>query len=163
MSPTRKIVLMILGLTAALLIVGQLVLGQLLLSGRTTLQTAHQHSGYTAAVITLIYIAAFILSLPRLADARGRRLRPIFLIGGFLAAALMLAQLVMGQLIFRGRQDLIIAHQHSGYATVSVCLIYIAGTLAALVGPGREGARSQKTGDSSQEPGARRQKEDGRS
>ena len=50
----------ILGLIAGLLILGQLVLGQLILSGRVNLVKAHQHSGYTAVMISLVYI---ILSL----------------------------------------------------------------------------------------------------
>jgi cytochrome bd-type quinol oxidase subunit 1 len=136
MSPTRKSVLMILGLTSALLLVGQLVLGQLLLSGQVKLKTAHQHSGYTAAAVTLIYIVAFTISWRFSLGPRSRLSRPILYIGSFLAAALVLAQLVMGQLILSGA-DLIKAHQHSGYATVTICLIYVAGTLAALAGSRR--------------------------
>ncbi len=55
--------LIVLGILAAVLIVGQLVLGQLILSGRADLRTAHQHSGYTAVVVALIYIG---LTLPRI-------------------------------------------------------------------------------------------------
>ena len=55
--------LIVLGFLAALLIIAQLVLGQLILSGRADLVKAHQHSGYTAVVVALVYIA---LSLPRI-------------------------------------------------------------------------------------------------
>ena len=58
--------LIVLGFLAAALIVGQLVLGQLILSGRANLVKAHQHSGYTAVVVALLYIA---LSLPRVIAA----------------------------------------------------------------------------------------------
>lgn len=58
--------LIVLGLLAALLIIGQLVLGQLILSGRANLVKAHQHSGYTAVVVALVYIG---LSLPRIIAA----------------------------------------------------------------------------------------------
>ena len=54
---------------AALLIVGQLVLGQLILSGRGDLIKAHQHSGYTAVVVALIYI---VLSLVWIASSPTR-------------------------------------------------------------------------------------------
>jgi heme A synthase len=56
--------LILLGVVAALLIVGQLVLGQLILSGRVNLVKAHQHSGYTAVLVSLVYI---VLSLKTLA------------------------------------------------------------------------------------------------
>jgi hypothetical protein len=55
--------LIVLGFLAALLIIGQLVLGQLILSGRADLVKAHQHSGYTAVVVALVYIG---LSLPKI-------------------------------------------------------------------------------------------------
>jgi hypothetical protein len=57
--------LIVLGFLAAALIIGQLVLGQLILNDRTNLGLvkAHQHSGYTAVVVALLYIG---LSLPRI-------------------------------------------------------------------------------------------------
>jgi hypothetical protein len=58
-----KTFLIVLGFLAAALIVGQLVLGQLILGGRADLVKAHQHSGYTAVVVALLYIG---LSLPRI-------------------------------------------------------------------------------------------------
>lgn len=44
---------------------------------------------------------------------------------GFLAAFLILAQLVLGQLIVSGQANLVKSHQHTGYMTVAVALIYI--------------------------------------
>jgi uncharacterized membrane protein YdjX (TVP38/TMEM64 family) len=67
MTGMKKTVLLILGALSALLIVGQLVLGQLVLSGRRDLIKAHQHSGYTAVVVALAYVVVslvFILPLP---------------------------------------------------------------------------------------------------
>lgn len=64
--------LIVLGFLAALLIVAQLVMGQLILNGRADLVKAHQHSGYTAVVVALVYIA---LSLPRII-ASPRATRP---------------------------------------------------------------------------------------
>jgi hypothetical protein len=55
--------LIVLGFLAAALIITQLVLGQLILSGQASLVKAHQHSGYTAVVVALVYIG---LSLPRI-------------------------------------------------------------------------------------------------
>lgn len=54
-----------LGLLAALFIVGQLVLGQLILSGRINLVKAHQHSGYTTVVLCLVYIILSLRALTR--------------------------------------------------------------------------------------------------
>lgn len=60
-----KLFLMILGILAALLIVAQLVMGQLILSGQAEWIKRHQHSGYLTVVIALVYI---VLSLPRIAS-----------------------------------------------------------------------------------------------
>lgn len=57
--------LILLGVVAALLIVGQLVLGQLILSGRVNLVKAHQHSGYTAVLVSLVYIVLSLKTLAR--------------------------------------------------------------------------------------------------
>lgn len=54
--------LIALGFLAAALIIAQLVMGQLILSG-TDLKKAHQHTGYMAVVVALVYIG---LSLPRI-------------------------------------------------------------------------------------------------
>ena len=59
-------------------------------------------------------------------------MKPFLLITGFLAAVLIVAQLVMGQLIVKGQASLRKAHQHSGYLTVAVTLIYIGWSLAAI-------------------------------
>lgn len=57
MSSAMKATLLILAILAAVFILGQIVMGQLILSGRTDLIKAHQHSGYTAVVLTLAYVA----------------------------------------------------------------------------------------------------------
>jgi hypothetical protein len=59
-------------------------------------------------------------------------MKPLLMITGFLAAVLIIAQLVMGQLIVNGQASLRKAHQHSGYMTVAVTLIYITWSLAAI-------------------------------
>ncbi len=65
------------------------------------------------------------------------KLKPILLILGLLAAILVVSQLVMGLLIVRGGGSLdltklIKAHQHSGYLTVTVVLVYVALSLSAI-------------------------------
>ncbi len=63
-----KPLLLVTGTVAAILIVFQLVMGLLLLEGQTRWKTAHQHSGYTTVVVTLVYIGwsmAVILSSRR--------------------------------------------------------------------------------------------------
>jgi hypothetical protein len=56
-----------------------------------------------------------------------------FLIGlGVLAATLIVMQLVMGLLILQGNAAMRIAHQHSGYLTVAVNLLYISLSLIQL-------------------------------
>ncbi len=65
------------------------------------------------------------------------KLKPILLILGLLAAVLIVSQLVMGLLIVRGGGSLdltklIKAHQHSGYLTVTVVLVYVALSLSAI-------------------------------
>jgi hypothetical protein len=66
-----KVLLLLLGSLAALLIVGQLVMGQLILSSghlpRWTM--AHRHSGYLTVVVVLVYIG---LSMAALASATKR-------------------------------------------------------------------------------------------
>jgi hypothetical protein len=59
-------------------------------------------------------------------------MKPILMILGFLAAALIIAQLVMGQLIVNGQMKWRTPHQHSGYLTVVVCLVYIVVSLVAI-------------------------------
>jgi uncharacterized membrane protein YphA (DoxX/SURF4 family) len=67
-------------------------------------------------------------------------MKPFLIITGFLAAVLIIAQLVMGQLIVNGQASLQKAHQHSGYLTVAVTLIYIGWSLAAIASSPRRGA-----------------------
>ncbi len=73
MTSTLKAVLIVLGSVTAIAIAGQLVLGQLILGGRADLVKAHQHSGYTAVVLALAYVAVSlraILAVPtRRADS----------------------------------------------------------------------------------------------
>jgi hypothetical protein len=61
-------------------------------------------------------------------------MKTALLILGFLSAALIVAQLVMGLLILQGQASLRTAHQHSGYLTVAVSLLYIGWSLAAIAG-----------------------------
>jgi tetrahydromethanopterin S-methyltransferase subunit D len=60
-------------------------------------------------------------------------MKATLLILGFLSAALILAQLVMGQLIV-GSHDpgWIKRHQHTGYLTVVISLAYIALSLISI-------------------------------
>jgi uncharacterized membrane protein YphA (DoxX/SURF4 family) len=60
-------------------------------------------------------------------------MKPLLVILGFLAAVLIVAQLVMGLLILQGQATLQKAHQHSGFLTVAVTLVYIAWSLATIV------------------------------
>ncbi|MDB5349783.1 MAG: hypothetical protein JWN86_1030 [Planctomycetota bacterium] len=63
MSSTTKTVLLILGLLAAIFILMQLVMGQLILSGRVNLIKAHQHSGYTTVVLVIVYLVASLRAI----------------------------------------------------------------------------------------------------
>lgn len=58
--------------------------------------------------------------------------RTVLMILGALAALLIVSQLVMGLLLANGRADLRKSHQHTGYLTVVVSLIYIGGSLIAI-------------------------------
>jgi hypothetical protein len=60
-------------------------------------------------------------------------MKPFLIIVGFLAAVLIVAQVVMGQLILQGQVSLRTAHQHSGYLTVAVSLIYIGWSMAVII------------------------------
>ena len=69
-------------------------------------------------------------------------MKVFLLILGFLAAALIIGQLVMGQLIISSGHlpKWTTAHRHSGYLTVVVTLLYIGFSLAAIAAkPRREG------------------------
>jgi hypothetical protein len=65
------------------------------------------------------------------------KLKPFLLILGLLASLLIISQLVMGLLIVRGGgsfdlNKLVKSHQHTGYLTVTVVLIYIICSLATI-------------------------------
>jgi hypothetical protein len=63
-----KLILLILGFLAAILIIMQLAMGLLILQGQASMRTAHQHSGYLTFVVTIVYIAwslATIASMPK--------------------------------------------------------------------------------------------------
>jgi len=60
-----KPLLLALGILAAILIISQLVMGQLILSGQPQWIKRHQHSGYLTVVVSLVYI---VLSLPKIAS-----------------------------------------------------------------------------------------------
>ena len=71
------------------------------------------------------------------------KLKVVSLLLGALASILLVTQLVMGLLIVRGGggwpiEKLIKAHQHSGYLTVSVALVYVGVSLAAIVATPRK-------------------------
>ena len=51
---------------------------------------------------------------------------------GFLSAALILTQLTIGQLMVGGALHLKKIHQHTGYLTVVVALVYILFSLMAI-------------------------------
>jgi len=60
-------------------------------------------------------------------------MKPLVMILGFLSAVLILAQLTMGQLILSGHDPKMIKmHQHSGYLTVVVSLVYIVLSLIVI-------------------------------
>lgn len=66
-------------------------------------------------------------------------MKPLLLITGLLAAILIVAQLVMGLLILQGRAAMRTAHQHSGYLTVAVTLLYIGWSMAVIASARRRG------------------------
>ena len=66
-------------------------------------------------------------------------MKPFLMIFGIISALLIVSQLVMGQLILSGQAEWIKRHQHSGYLTVVVALIYIVFSLVAIASmPKRE-------------------------
>ena len=79
----------------------------------------------------------------RIVRTMNPKLKPALLILGLLAAILIVSQLVMGLLIVRGGGSLDLArliksHQHTGYLTVTVVLVYIVLSLSAIAStPGR--------------------------
>jgi uncharacterized membrane protein YhaH (DUF805 family) len=59
-------------------------------------------------------------------------MKPFLVVLGIISAILIVAQLVMGQWILGGQVQWIKRHQHSGYLTVAVALVYIALSLPAI-------------------------------
>jgi hypothetical protein len=60
-------------------------------------------------------------------------MKAFLMVFGFLSAALIVAQLTIGQLIVSGHDArLIKTHQHTGYLTVVVALVYILFSLMAI-------------------------------
>lgn len=60
-------------------------------------------------------------------------MRPFLMILGFVAAALIIAQLTLGQLILANHEaKMMKMHQHTGYLTVVVALVYILFSLMAI-------------------------------
>lgn len=66
-------------------------------------------------------------------------MKPLLLITGVLAAILIVFQLVMGLLILQGQVRWRVAHQHSGFLTVAVTLIYIGWSMAVIASSRRGG------------------------
>jgi hypothetical protein len=66
-------------------------------------------------------------------------MKPLLLITGLLAAILIVSQLVMGLLILQGQATMRVAHQHSGYLTVAVTLLYIGWSMAVIASSRRRG------------------------
>jgi hypothetical protein len=72
MTSAMKAFLLVMALLTAILILMQLVMGQLIVSGRADLIKAHQHTGYTAVVLALVYVGVSvkaILGIPTHAKA----------------------------------------------------------------------------------------------
>ena len=66
-----RVVLLVLGTLSAILIVLQLLMGQLIVSGQPQWIKGHQHTGYLTVVVAFVYI---VLSLMVIASG-GRRAR----------------------------------------------------------------------------------------
>lgn len=63
-------------------------------------------------------------------------MKPFLILLGFLSAVLIIGQLVLGLLVANGHDQRIVkAHQHFGYATVTVSLVYIVLSLLAIASP----------------------------
>ncbi len=66
-------------------------------------------------------------------------MKPLLLITGVLAAILLVSQLVMGLLILQGQAKMRVAHQHSGYLTFAVAMIYIGWSMTVIASSRRRG------------------------
>jgi hypothetical protein len=73
-------------------------------------------------------------------EGHGKAMKAFLMIVGFLAAILIVSQLVMGLLILQGQNSMRTAHQHSGYLTVAVTLTYIGWSLAVIASSSKRGA-----------------------
>lgn len=62
--------------------------------------------------------------------SKNRKLTLVVL--GIISAVAITVQLILGQLISSGNTHLVKAHQHSGYTTVVLALIYIMMSLATI-------------------------------
>ena len=62
-TSAMRVILLALGGLSALLIVSQLVMGQLILSGQVEWVKRHQHSGYLTVVIALVYIVLSLITI----------------------------------------------------------------------------------------------------
>ncbi len=68
MVPTwQKVIVLLLGLAVGLLAVVQFVLGRILLTGTADIgvRMAHEHSGYTLTVLSLIYVCLTVYLILR--------------------------------------------------------------------------------------------------
>src|SRR5262249_28895188 len=71
MNRAQKLALIILGVLSALLVLSQLILGQLVLGGRADLIKSHQHTGYLTVCVGLVYILFSLISIARLPTRPG--------------------------------------------------------------------------------------------
>lgn len=60
-----RVILMLLGVVAGLFLIMQLGLGILIGTGRVNLVKAHQHSGYTTVVLSLVYVVLSLRALSK--------------------------------------------------------------------------------------------------
>ncbi len=58
-----RILLLFLGFLSAILIIGQLVMGLMILNGNTSMVKGHQHSGFLTVAVTLFYIAWSLIAV----------------------------------------------------------------------------------------------------
>jgi cytochrome b561 len=75
MSSGKKTLLLILGVVAALFLVGQLGLGLYIVNGKGNpnimkVIKAHQHTGYTTVALSLVYVIASLLTIAGLPARR---------------------------------------------------------------------------------------------
>jgi cytochrome b561 len=78
MTPGKKTFLLILGVAAALFLLGQLGLGLYIVNGKGNpnilkVIKAHQHTGYTTVGLSLVYVIASLLTIVGLPTTRRER------------------------------------------------------------------------------------------